>query len=190
MQRRFLVVGGFAGVLTLAGAATPKPVTNPGAQIGGSFTLVDQTGRTVTERDFKGRPMAIAFGFTTCPEVCPTTLAALSAELRALGPDADRLSALFVTVDPERDTPRRLARYLAAFDPRIRGLTGTPAQIARIAEAYDVYYRKVPIDGGGYSVDHSTGVYLMSADGRLVDTIGYLEPQGDAVDKLRALVKR
>jgi protein SCO1/2 len=110
----------------------------------------------------------VFFGFTHCPDVCPTTLFDISETLRALGPDADRIGALFVTVDPERDTPAVLKDYLSSFDPRVIGVTGDPAAVASMEKAYRVYAKKVPLDGGGYTMDHTALVYLMNKDGAFV----------------------
>jgi protein SCO1/2 len=159
-------------------------------KIGGPFQLVDMEGRPVTERSLLGKPTAIFFGFTYCPEVCPTTLAEITAWLNALGPDADKLNVVFVSVDPERDTPEQLKLYLSNFDHRIRGFTGTPEAIARTAKAYRVYYRKVPMDGGGYTLDHSSAIYLFDAQGRFVEPIGYGGPPERGLGQLKALLAR
>jgi protein SCO1/2 len=137
------------------------------ASIGGPFHLTDQNGRMVTERDLKGAPFLVFFGFTHCPEVCPTTLFEVSEILRKLGPDADRVRALFITIDPDRDTSAALKDYLSSFDPRMLGLTGDPAEIAAVAKAYRVYYKKVPLEQD-YTMDHTTIVYLMDKEGRFV----------------------
>ena len=137
------------------------------ATIGGPFRLTDQNGRTVTEQDFKGAPFLVFFGFTHCPDVCPTTLFEVSEILRTLGPDAARVRVAFITVDPERDTPTALKDYLSSFDPHMEGLTGDPAAIAAVAKAYRVYYKKVPLDEG-YTMDHTAIVYLMDKDGNFV----------------------
>jgi protein SCO1 len=118
------------------------------APIGGPFTLVDDTGATVTERTIAGKPYVLYFGYKFCPDVCPTTLLDLSRWIQKLGPDADRLNYVFVTVDPERDTVQSMHAYLSSFDKRIRGYTGTPAEIAQIAKEYRVYYKKVPTEDG------------------------------------------
>jgi len=157
--------------------------------IGGAFDLVDQTGHRVTDRDLRGKPSLVAFGFTTCPDVCPTTLTHMTNWLRALGPAADRLNVVYVSVDPDRDTPKVLGAYLSTFDPRIRGLTGSPADIARIAHGYRVYYQKVPLAGGGYTVDHSATLYLMDAKGRFVRSLGFNQPDEVVVPALRRLVR-
>ena len=137
------------------------------AAIGGPFRLTDQNGGTVTEQDFKGAPFLVFFGFTHCPEVCPTTLFEVSEILRKLGPDAARVRVAFITIDPERDTPAALKDYLSSFDPRMLGLTGDPAAIAAVAKAYRVYYKKVPLEQD-YTMDHTAIVYLMDKDGHFV----------------------
>ena len=156
-----------AVVLIVAGRVS-APVAQQIAAIGGPFRLVDQDGKAVTDGDFKGRPFLVFFGFTHCPDVCPTTLFEVSEILRALGPDADRTAALFVTVDPERDTPPVMKDYLSNFDPHLSGLTGDPAAVAAVAKAYRVYFKKVPLDDGGYTMDHTAIVYLMDKEGRFV----------------------
>jgi protein SCO1/2 len=168
--------------------ATPK-ASAASSRIGGPFALVDVDGRPVTDRDLLGKPTLVYFGFTYCPEVCPTTLAAMTQWMKALGPDANKLNAVFISIDPERDTPKQLKQYLAAFDPRIRGLTGTPEQVARAAHQYLVFYQKVDLGGGNYTMDHSTTVYLMDRQGHMADVIAYQEPAADAVDTIRQALK-
>jgi protein SCO1/2 len=176
-------------------AACEKPGDRAGAdsgstiQIGGPFQLIDMNGRPVTEKSLLGKPTAIFFGFTFCPEVCPTTMAEMTAWLKALGPDADKLNVVFVSVDPERDTPAQLKLYLSNFDSRIQGFTGTPEAIAKTAKAYRVYYQKVATDGGGYTLDHSSAIYLFDAKGRFVEPIGYGGPPERGLDQLKALLK-
>lgn len=136
--------------------------------VGGPFKLIDQNGRTITDRDFMGRPFLVFFGYTHCPDVCPTTLFELSEVFRALGTDVDRVSALFITVDPERDTPQAMKDYLSSFDPHLRGATGTQQEIDATEKAYRVYAKKVPMDNGDYSMDHTAVVYLMNKQGRFV----------------------
>jgi protein SCO1 len=147
-------------------------LTGPGKQltaaIGGPFSLTDQDGRTATDREFRGRPFLVFFGFTHCPDVCPTTLFEVSEIMRLLGPDAARMGAAFITVDPERDTPAALKDYMSSFDPRLKGLTGDADAIAAVAKAYRVYFKKVPLDQGGYTMDHTAIVYLMDKEGRFV----------------------
>lgn len=158
------------------------------AEIGGPFTLVDTRGHAVTERDFKGKPSLMFFGFTYCPEVCPTTLTHMTAWLKALGPDADKLNVAYISIDPERDTPKQMGEYLSAFDPRIRGLTGTPAQVAKIVQEYGVYYKRIPLEGGSYTMDHSTFIYGLNRDGRLAATLLYQQSDAEAVKTLRKLI--
>jgi protein SCO1 len=149
--------------------------------------LVDDRGAQVTEAALKGKPTVIYFGYTFCPDVCPTTLTDLAQWMQMLGPDADKLNYVFVTVDPERDTPRVMHDYVSAFDPRIRGLTGTPDQIAKIAREYRVYYKRIPTSDGGYVMDHSAILDLMDAKGKFVGLIAYQEKTASAVAKLRSL---
>ncbi len=149
------------------GPGTGTGVLQPAA-IGGPFRLTDQNGAAFSDQDLKGKTFLVFFGFTHCPEVCPTTLFEISQIMRELGPDADRTAALFISVDPERDTPEALKDYLASFDPHLRGLTGDAQALAAVAKAYRVYYKKVPLEGGDYTMDHTAIVYLMGKDGRFV----------------------
>jgi protein SCO1/2 len=170
-----LVLGAFLAGLILCTSVillvAQRTSTSSGPQIaaiGGPFQLVDQDGRRVTDEDFKGRPFLVFFGFTHCPEICPTTLFEISEILGKLGPDADRVRALFITVDPERDTPKVMKDYLSNFDPHLSGLTGDPDAIAAVAKSYRAIFRKVPLDEGGYTMDHTAIVYLMDKQGRFV----------------------
>jgi len=156
----------FSAVIFIVTGRTPAPVAV--STVGGPFKLVDQNDKPITEQDFKGEPFLVFFGFTHCPDVCPTTLFEVSEIFRALGPDAKNLRAMFVTVDPERDTPAVMKDYLASFDPRIIGLTGDIDAITAAEKSYRVYAKKVPTDGGGYTMDHTAIVYLMNKDGRFV----------------------
>jgi protein SCO1/2 len=157
----------FSTVIFIVTGRGPSPIAMPSA-VGGPFNLVDQNGKSITDQDMKGKPFLVFFGFTHCPDVCPTTLFDVSEVFRALGADAKDVRALFVTVDPERDTPAVLKDYLSSFDPRIVGVTGDEASIAAVEKAYRVYAKKVPTDGGGYTMDHTAIVYLMNKDGRFV----------------------
>jgi len=170
-------------------ALFPSSAPSYGAVMVKPFELVDQTGRKVTERDMLGRPAVVFFGFTYCPEVCPTTLADMSNWLGALGHDADRLGVFFITVDPGRDGPEELRKYLSSFDPRIRGLTGTASDIDGVAKAFGIYYQRVEIEGG-YTMDHSASVLLLDASGRFAGTISYQEPKDVAVEKLKRLTQQ
>lgn len=153
--------------------------------IGGPFALVDQNGRTRTERDFLGKLLLVYFGFTSCPDICPTELLTIATTLDRLGPAAAGVQPLFITLDPERDTPDHLREYVSAFHPRLLGLTGSAEQIRKVAEAYRVYYAKVPIAGDSYTIDHMGFVYLMGADGRY---LGFLPP-GTPAEKMVAVVR-
>jgi protein SCO1 len=157
-------------------------------EIGGPFKLTTQDGKPLSNEDLKGSPFAVFFGFTHCPEVCPTTLWEMSEALKALGDKADKLKVLFVSVDPERDTPEFMSSYLKSFDPRIIGLTGSEEAIAAIGKAYRVYSRKVPTEGGDYTMDHTASVYLMDAEGRFSGVISYEEDSKVRLAKLERLV--
>jgi protein SCO1/2 len=188
----FLLLATTGGWLVSDGPlAPPRVATGPQTlAIGGPFSLTDHRGRAVTERDFRGRPMAVFFGFTYCPDVCPTTLTEMTGFIEALGPDADRIQWVFVSVDSERDTPQAMAAYLEAFDRRIIGLTGTEAQIAAAANGFRVFYRRVPLEGGGYTMDHSASVFLLDEEGRFAGTVDHKESERVALEKLRLLTRR
>jgi protein SCO1/2 len=189
--RILLVLSAFlAGLVLFAGAAlvvsgrVSAPVPAPSA-IGGPFELIDQDGKTVTAETMKGKPFLVFFGFTHCPDVCPTTLFEVSEVLRALGEDADRAGALFITVDPARDTPQKMKDYLQSFDPHLRGLTGDEAAIAAVQKAYRVYSKKVPTEGGDYTMDHTALVYLMDKEGRFVAPFNLKRKPEEAAADLR-----
>lgn len=156
--------------------------------VGGPFELTDNKGRKITEKDFLGRPLLVFFGFTHCPDVCPTTLFEATTWLKALGSDADRLQVLFVSVDPARDTQELLDTYLQAFDRRIRAATGTKMQIDAMVQAYKATYRFVPTSAGNYTVDHTALMFMMDGKGRFVGTIDYHGKQEIALQKLRRLL--
>jgi protein SCO1 len=144
-----------------------RGVTAPAA-IGGPFQLTDQSGAVFTDKNLEGRPSLIFFGFTHCPDVCPTSLFEISEVLRAMGKDADKVNAVFVTVDPERDTAASMKDYLSSFDPHLKGLTGDPAAVQKVITEYRVYAKKVPLKDGDYTMDHTALVYLMDRDGHFV----------------------
>jgi protein SCO1/2 len=156
----------FGAVVYMTGRSLP--IGSAIAGIGGPFYLEDQNGKPVSDEDMKGRPFLVFFGFTHCPDICPTTLFDISEVMRRLGEDADRTGALFITVDPERDTPAKLKDYLSDFDPHLRGLTGDPAAINAAIKAYRVYAKKIPLEGDDYTMDHTAVVYLMDKDGHFV----------------------
>lgn len=178
-------LGVFSIAIFLISGRGPAPITQPSA-IGGPFRLVDQDGAVVTEDVLKGKPSLVFFGFTHCPDICPTTLFDVSEIYKALGRDGDKVKAFFVTVDPERDTPATLKEYLSSFDGRLRGLTGDPAAIAAVEKAYRVYSKKVPLENGGYTMDHTALVYLMDKDGRFVAPFSLKrKPEDSAADLKR-----
>jgi len=167
-----LLLGLAAGIasalllLTLP-STTPTSQSSGRALIGGPFSLVDGAGRRVTDQDFAGKPLLVYFGFTNCPDVCPAGLQVIAAALARLGDKAEGMNTVFITVDPERDTPELLGRYAASFDKRIVGLSGSPEEVAAVLKAYRVYATKVPDPDKPteYNVDHSSFMYLMDKDG-------------------------
>lgn len=181
-----------AGTLALGSYLSSDQVPNAGETldargIGGPFAMVDADGRPVTEADFAGRPMMLFFGFTACPAVCPTMLMQMTNWLGELGPLADAVQPIFVSVDPERDTSEVMKAYLSAFDERIAGLTGTPQQLAAFAEGYGVFYEKVPGQGDDYTMNHTAGVLLFDAAGAFVGTADFHDDPEAALGKLRRL---
>ena len=187
--RIFAMLAAFlAGAAALSAIAVVLWPGEPGSRrasdVGGPFRLTGQSGEVVTEANFAGKPFLVFFGFTHCPDVCPTTLFEMSETFRRLGPDADT-RALFISVDPERDTPETLKQYLSNFDPRIVGLTGTRAQIDAVTKTYKAYAKKVPLAGGGYTMDHSAVVYLMDREGRFIAPFNLKRPAQEAADELR-----
>lgn len=157
------------------------------APIGGPFDLVTQDGGRLGSETLKGTPFAVFFGFTYCPDVCPTTMLGLSNLLKTLGADADRMRYFFISVDTERDTPEHLKLYLSNFDPRIKGLTGSPEEIAAVAKSYRAYYEKVPTKDG-FTYNHTATIYLMDRKGRLASTISYQESDDIQAAKLKRVI--
>lgn len=153
-----------------------------------AFSLITQHGRPFTERDLAGVPSAIFFGFTSCPDVCPTTLMEMTRDLEALGPDGDRIRAVFISIDPETDSPARLKDYLESFDPRIVALTGPAATIAAVARAYGARYRKIPT-GSGYTFDHTPAVFLIDRAGETAAVISAEEAPAQRLEKLKSLAR-
>lgn len=154
---------------------------------GAPFTLTDHTGAEITEKAFQGHPSAVFFGFTHCPEVCPTTLYEMDGWLSALGDEGKDIRAYFVTVDPERDTPELMEAYVTAMSERITGITGDPDKIAAMAKAFGIYSRKVELEGGDYTMDHTASVILLDRRGAFSGTIAYGENPDNAVQKLKRL---
>jgi protein SCO1/2 len=200
MRRRLLIVilagflvgalGGAAALIVTSSAQGPKVETTGTALIGGPFTLVDQNGKTVTDRDFRGKYMLIFFGFTHCPDICPAELQVMSAALDALGSKADEVVPVFVTLDPERDTPEAVGTYVKIFGKNFVGLTGSPTAIANAAKAYRVTYSKFEYKGKdgsyGYSIDHSALVYLMDKDGQYLTHFTYGTPPSKMTETMRS----
>lgn len=200
-----LILRGFACAgaglwLTLASALAddaPQQSTRSAAEImdilmwnrepvGGPFALTDQAGRDRTDREFRGKLMLVYFGFTYCPDVCPTDLQAIALALDKLGADGDQVQPIFITVDPERDTAAHLAEYVPLFHPRLIGLTGSDDAIRKVADAYKVYYARVPLkDAGDYTVDHTAYIYLMDRDGNY---LGFFPP-GTSADRMVEIIR-
>src|SRR3954449_6989428 len=158
--------------------------TAPSA-IGGPFRLTDQAGQTVTEKNLQGKPTLMFFGFTHCPDVCPTSLFEISEVLRALGKDAGKVNAVFISVDPERDTTAAMKDYLSSFDPHLEGLSGDPAETAKVITSYRVYAKKVPTKDGDYTMDHTALIYLMDRDGRFVSPFNLKRTPEEAAGELK-----
>jgi protein SCO1 len=179
------LVVGLVVVLWMLGGL--RGVTAPAA-IGGPFQLTDQAGQTVTEKNMQGKPTLIFFGFTHCPDVCPTSLFEISEVLRAMGGDADRVNAWFISVDPERDTAAAMKDYLSSFDPHLKGLTGDPGAVAKVISGFRVYAKKVPLKDGDYTMDHTALIYLMDRDGKFVAPFNLKRtPEAAAADLKRYL---
>ena len=155
------------------------------AAIGGPFQLTDQNGNAVTDKSLKGKPTLIFFGYTHCPDVCPTSLFEISEVLRAMGRDADKVNAIFISVDPERDTPAAMKDYLSSFDPHLEGLSGDPAETAKVITSYRVYAKKVPTKDGDYTMDHTALIYLMDRDGRFVSPFNLKRTPEEAATDLK-----
>lgn len=162
----------------LRGAAAPSA-------IGGPFRLIDQAGQTVTEKSLIGKPSIVFFGFTHCPDVCPTALFEMSEVLRAMGSDAGKVNAYFVSVDPERDTPAAMKDYLSSFDPNLKALTGSPEEVAKIISAYRVYAKKIPLKDGDYTMDHTALIYLMDRNGNFVRPFNLKRTPEEAAAELK-----
>jgi protein SCO1 len=191
----FVIVAGFllgalGGAALLIWHAPPSSrsvVTTGKALIGGPFTLIDQTGKTVTDKDFRGRYMLVFFGYTHCPDICPAELQVLAASLDELGPEAKKIVPIFISLDPERDTPQVMGDYVKNFGTSFVGLTGSPDQVAGAAKAYKVVYSKVPEgqSASNYSVDHSAFVYFMGPDGQYITHFPYGTSASQVADTLR-----
>jgi len=185
------LVGGYVayGLVQDGGSGPLRHVAtiNTGAaSIGGPFTLTDHNGQRVTDRSYDGKLRLIYFGFTFCPDVCPTELYLIGQTMDALGQDAAAVQPILVTVDPERDTPAVLKEYVSLFHPRLVGLTGTPEEIRAVERAYKVYAQKVPLEEGGYTMDHSSFTFLMGRDGDFITVFPYQTPVKEMVRQIEA----
>ncbi|MGP9822682.1 SCO family protein [Salinarimonas sp. NSM] len=180
-----VVALGIAAVLTL----TPQGREVASSDVGGPFTLVDHFGTPVTQADFLGEPHLVFFGFTHCPDVCPTKLFEIAETLDAVKERSGRdMRALFITVDPERDTPEIMEAYVSSFDDRILGLTGTPEQVDAVVSAYRAFARKVPLDEGDYTMEHTAIVYIMNEEGRFVAGLNTAKAPEEAAEELLARI--
>jgi protein SCO1/2 len=198
MVRRSVLVFALAiGLLTLGAAVAAFLLTRGGesggtqpsaAAIGGPFTLMDTTGKTVIDQTYRGKWLLIYFGYTFCPDACPTALSNMSMALKKVGSTAGSLQPLFITVDPKRDTVQVMSDYLKSFDPRIVGLTGTQAQIDNVAKAYRIYVAPQNSNGGDYLVDHGAYLYLMDPQGRFVSVISGQASGDEMAERLRKAI--
>ena len=184
-----VISAGGVAALMLIPASMPKITSSLAGAIGGPFTLTSADGRTVTDRTYRGKWLLIYFGYTPCPDACPTALNNMGVALDRLGPDAAALQPIFITVDPKRDNREVLAEYLKSFDPRIVALTGTADQIVTVVKEYRVYVSAHSESGGDYLVDHSSLYYLINPDGRFVNVMPGDLPGDDMADRLRGLMK-
>jgi protein SCO1/2 len=179
-------------LLAVAGLEFTQRTNGVGAYqasgIGGPFKLASSSGGELSSDDLKGAPFLVFFGYTHCPDVCPETVSDVSTWLDALGPEGKDVKALFISIDPERDSVGSLKDYLSSFSERVIGLTGTPDEIAQVAKEYRVYYAKHPTKDGDYTMDHSAVIYLMGRDGKLAGTLTYDEKKEAAVAKLKRLL--
>jgi cytochrome oxidase Cu insertion factor (SCO1/SenC/PrrC family) len=202
--RRVGAIATLAGAMLLAGAL-PAPAQQPDpaaaarlmddmmsgrGPVGGPFALTDQTGRTRTDVEFRGKLLLVYFGYTFCPDVCPTDLQEIALALDRLGAAGNAVQPLFISVDPDRDTPEVLARYVELFHPRLIGLTGAPEKLRAVALAYKAYYARYrPPDGGDYVIDHTGFIYLMGRDGEYLGFFPPGTPADSMVDVIRAQLK-
>lgn len=186
-----LVAALIGGVLWYESEKVPglgRVVTTGQADVGGPFQLTDQSGKRVSDKDFRGHYMLIYFGYSFCPDVCPTTLAVMAQALEKLGDQSRRITPILITIDPERDTPKVLEDYVKAFGPSFVGLTGSADEIKDVEKKYRVYAVKRPLEGGNYGMDHSSVIYLMGPDGKLVSFYDEAISPDDLAKDLRAKI--
>ena len=187
---RFILVGIFVLMAVAVGLVGYNWYRSAGGEAyGAPFVLVDQKGTEITEQAFRGHPTVLFFGFTHCPEVCPTTLAEMDSWLTVLGDESRDIRAYFVSIDPERDDAATLDRYVSNVSQRITGITGEPEKVAAMAKAFGIYVKKVPLEDGDYTMDHTATVLLLDRDGGFFGTIAYGENSDTAIAKLKRLVK-
>lgn len=191
-MKKLLPIFIFAFIIVIVGAAGFNMLRDRNAAdepFGGSFNLVAKDGQPFTEKDLRATPSLVFFGFTHCPDVCPTTLYELDGYLKQLGPEAADIKAYFISVDPERDTQDIMKTYVSNVSDRIIGVTGTPANVAEVVKSYHIYAKKVPTEDGEYTVDHTASVFLLDKGGRFRGTIAYQENADTALQKLKNLAK-
>jgi cytochrome oxidase Cu insertion factor (SCO1/SenC/PrrC family) len=199
LPSRFALAAVFLGGLAILGAAvflgsqhgdSPRGAAGTllSSAIGGPFRLVDQDGKTVTDADLKGKWSLVYFGYTHCPDACPTALNDIAIALDELGPKRSAVRPVFITVDPERDTPEVLKAYVTAFDAPILALTGTPEEVAQAAKGYRVFYAKHPEAGGDYSMDHSSVIYVMDPEGRFTASFTHQSSPEELAERLKKLL--
>ena len=185
MDRRAVLLGACSLTLALTvGSAAEAEIS-----YGGTFILVDQHGRPVTDENFRGKYMLIAFGYTHCPDICPTLLADMANAMTRLGPESGEITPIFVTLDPERDTPKVMADYVSSFSPRMVGLTGPEEYIASAAQKYHIKYEKHPEKNGDYSIDHTAAIFLMGRDGKFLERFSSGVKTDEMVERIRARLK-
>lgn len=189
---RFILIGIFVLMAAVVGLMTFNwyNIRYGGEPFGAPFTLVDQKGAEITEQAFRGRPSAIFFGFTNCPEVCPTTLFELDGWLKQLGDEGKDIRAYFVTVDPERDTAALMDTYIGNVSDRITGITGEPDKVEAMTKSFGIFSRKVDLEGGNYTMDHTASVLLLDRSGDFAGTIAYGENADAALEKLKRLAAK
>src|SRR5262245_45681370 len=195
MRFHYILIGGLAAVLLLTAAIgvgwyhTKGEITTElvPPSIGGPFTLTDGDGHPVTDETYRGKWLVVYFGYTYCPDACPTGLSNIGAAMKLLGADADRVQTLLITVDPERDTPEVMKSYVAAFDSRFVGLTGTPEQIAAVARSYRAYYKRIG-EGDDYIMDHTVVIYIMDPDGHYRTMLRHTTPPAEIAETLKKLL--
>jgi protein SCO1/2 len=203
MNIRLFVIGLIAALAGLIGGiafipgavdrifATREPATTGRALVGGPFELTDHNGRRVTDKDFRGRLMLVYFGFTYCPDICPAGLQVVTAALEKLGTDTNRVVPMFITVDPERDTPEQMKQYVSSFHKTFVGLTGSKEDIAKAAKAYRVYYRKVQDESlSDYTMDHTSFLYLMDAGGQFITHFPHSISPDKLAERLAAEIEK